>query len=139
MANVDRKPRMRCMLSAEISFAKGAFCYPCTLREVSETGAKLSVSQDIAIPEVFELKIPKRPMVAGGVIRWRQGNEIGISFLMAGSGFMELNADLSAEEQRDLALAENVRLSRVILDLNMTIETLRKRMDLIVAHEAMKF
>jgi|APCry1669189241_1035207.scaffolds.fasta_scaffold31231_3 septum formation topological specificity factor MinE len=139
MSQEIRKERLRCILAAEVSFAKGAFKESCILREVSDTGAKMVVPKTMALPSTFELKIPKRPHVKGGVIRWRNGDEIGIEFLSSEADALELTADQSPEQQRDLVLAENARLNKTVMELNQTVEALRKRLDLIIAQQSMNF
>ena len=139
MSLVNRKERFRCMLAGEVSFANGAFREPCILREVSETGARLVIQKKVPLPETFDLHIPKRPNVTGGIIRWRNGNEMGVEFLTAESTIAGLADEQSPEKQRDLALAENARLAKKILDLNQTIETLRQRLDLLIVHKTLQF
>jgi hypothetical protein len=50
------------------------------VRDISGQGAKLKVSDSIAIPEFVELYIPNKDETYRAKVQWRTGFEIGVTF-----------------------------------------------------------
>jgi hypothetical protein len=55
----------------------------CLIRDISATGAKLSFSRAITMPGVFDLHIPLKKQVMRAQRDWRDGDEMGVSFIEA--------------------------------------------------------
>jgi hypothetical protein len=55
MDNKRSSPRQRVHKSGKIVFANGSFSIDCTIRNVSETGARLQVPTTVSIPDKFTL------------------------------------------------------------------------------------
>ena len=73
--------RTRSLLNGRIIFNNRSSVIDCTIRDVSETGARIVFAHPVQIPPGFELDIPKRgPAVRARVI-WSNGNEHGVSFV----------------------------------------------------------
>jgi PilZ domain len=72
--------RQRSFLQGRIYFNNRRSSIDCLIRDYSETGARLTVSEGIAVPDAMELYIPNREEVHRARIQWRSGNEIGVSF-----------------------------------------------------------
>ena len=142
MEITNRQERVRCILTAEYSFANGAFRESCVLRDVSETGARLFVQNDVPLPASFELKVPKRPNVRGAVICWRHDNEVGVEFIMMDAPLSDMHTNKAmpqkvvAMESFEALLQENARLKLAVTDLSDTIVTLRKRVEFMSARDA---
>jgi PilZ domain len=49
------------------------------VRDLSEDGARIVLSQTITIPDVIELQIPQRETLSARV-QWRRADEVGLSF-----------------------------------------------------------
>ena len=49
----------------------------CTVRDISETGARLRVEGSLTIPDTFELIIDMDGLEANCEVMWRKGNEVG--------------------------------------------------------------
>lgn len=76
-------PRRRTLMSAQIRHSGGAVTADCVVRNISDTGAKIDVSQGIVLPERFDLVIPQKNVVHACELRWRRAAEAGIAFLDA--------------------------------------------------------
>jgi uncharacterized protein YceH (UPF0502 family) len=72
--------RQRSFLQGRIHFNNRRSSVDCLVRDLSELGAKLKVSQTAAIPEVVELHIPNRDESYRAVVQWRTGDEVGVAF-----------------------------------------------------------
>jgi hypothetical protein len=55
----------------------------CTVRDLSDTGARLRVEGSLNIPDTFELIIAVDGLEANCEVMWRKGNEVGARFLGA--------------------------------------------------------
>lgn len=73
--------RVRSFLRGEIIHSHGASRTECTIRDLSDTGARLDAPPSVTIPEFFELIIPARSLHKRGQIVWRHGAEIGVRFV----------------------------------------------------------
>ncbi|MCK2052865.1 PilZ domain-containing protein [Methylobacterium sp. 37f] len=51
---------------------------PCSVKDVSATGAKLSVSENIQLPYEFMLKVVGMDYVCAVALAWRVGNLVGV-------------------------------------------------------------
>ena len=50
------------------------------MRDLSEDGARIVLSQTITIPDVIELQIPQREQTLSARVQWRRADEVGLSF-----------------------------------------------------------
>ena len=71
--------RKRVLKAGTIEFGGGAI--DCTVRNLSETGAALSVESPVGIPSEFNLIVAADKVKRGCKVAWRKENRIGISFL----------------------------------------------------------
>src|ERR1700674_595133 len=55
----------------------------CTVRDVSDTGARLKVEGSLSVPDTFELIIEVDGLEANCEVVWRSTNEVGVRFLGA--------------------------------------------------------
>lgn len=78
-----RSNRSRSLLGARIVFNNRASTIDCTVRNLSETGAKLVFGAPVAAPDEFELLISQKARSHRCRIAWRKANEIGVEFIQA--------------------------------------------------------
>ena len=78
MENHRTAPRKRVLKAGEIEFGAGAI--DCTVRNLSETGAALSVESPVGIPAEFNLITVSDHMNRRCRVVWRKENRIGITF-----------------------------------------------------------
>lgn len=74
--------RVRSFLRAEIIHSHGNSRTECTVRDLSDGGARVEAPASVTIPEYFELFIPMRNITRKARMMWRAGNEIGVSFVL---------------------------------------------------------
>lgn len=72
--------RKRVLKGATIAFNGRASTMSCTVKDISETGARLRVSKDVAVPSHFDLIIEMDGIEAPCTVAWRRGEEVGVTF-----------------------------------------------------------
>ncbi len=77
----EREARRRRVLKAGlICFNARHSTLPCTVRDLSEDGARIMVSGSVSIPDSFELFIELDGSWADCAVAWRTGNTAGVRF-----------------------------------------------------------
>jgi hypothetical protein len=72
--------RRRVLKGAQITFRRGNASIDCTVRDMSDGGARLRVASAIGIPDLFDLAIPAEPVRQCRLI-WRKIEQIGVAFV----------------------------------------------------------
>jgi hypothetical protein len=109
IANRRHAQRSRVFQGASVVFNGRQSVLACTIRNWSDTGAMVRMSDWIALPETFELDIANQE---GGVRvrqRWRRGDDVGVAFLTPEDirpNEPILLADMRARRAQKLAIAE---------------------------------
>jgi PilZ domain-containing protein len=80
MDNVRDFPRARTFLKAEISFHNNPSRLSCIVKDMSGTGARISISENVPLPATFNLYLPKQHQPVEAHIQWRRGDMIGVRF-----------------------------------------------------------
>lgn len=77
----------RRIASRQKSFLQGRIFYnnrrssiDCLVRDVSDTGAKLKLSEEVIVPEVMELYISNKDEFRRARVQWRYRGEVGVAF-----------------------------------------------------------
>jgi len=52
----------------------------CVVRDLSDTGAKLGVSNSVRLPAEFDLRFVQRRLTLRVRVRWRAGEYVGVAF-----------------------------------------------------------
>ena len=73
-------PRRRALKAGVIAFQGHFISYRCTVREISDTGAKLRVDDVFLIPDNFDLLIELDAVEYSCSVVWRRQNELGVRF-----------------------------------------------------------
>jgi len=55
----------------------------CMIRDLSESGARIILSETVALPEVIEIDIPQRELRRRARVVWRRNDEAGLCFSQA--------------------------------------------------------
>ena len=71
-------PRHRVMKPAKIEY--GGIKTPCTIRDLSVTGAALEVSELGKIPATFNLIMPEEQALTACRVVWRRDYRLGVAF-----------------------------------------------------------
>ena len=72
-------PRQRTLKGGRIVINDGFSTFQCTVRNLSETGARLKVASIIGIPETFQLVMDDGRKFAC-LVAWKTETEIGVKF-----------------------------------------------------------
>lgn len=107
------EPRKKTFMRGRILFNGGASSMDCVIRDLSENGAKLDLTDTAILPEVFDLYILHKDMTFRAHVRWRDGGQFGVCFKAA-------KAELPAPAALDAAA-----LQRRIIELEVENATLR--------------
>lgn len=71
---------MRALKGGKIFFNGGRSTIDCQIRNISETGAKLSVESTIDVPDRFDIKFDQGGEVRSCQVAWRSLTDIGVRF-----------------------------------------------------------
>lgn len=79
---MDRRnsTRKRTLLKGRIIFNNRCSVIECTIRDISETGAKISFAHPTPLPAEFELDIPSKGPPVRARVMWSNGKECGVFF-----------------------------------------------------------
>lgn len=91
--NRRQAPRRRSFLRGKIVYGGGGYSVDCTIRDVSATGARISLPNGQGVPKKFFLLDMKNRVAHEVEVRWRAGVEIGVQSLR----LFSLDADLPRE------------------------------------------
>jgi hypothetical protein len=75
-----RAPRQRTLLGGKLVHSNGLLSMNCVLRNLSETGARLSLPPNTAAPDTFDLIDLKHGEAFACRVVWRQYPMIGVAF-----------------------------------------------------------
>lgn len=75
-----RSPRQRVLKAGKIIYGGGTIVIDCTIRNLSETGARLQVPTSIPIPDKFEFAEAASGKRRNAIVMWRKGDLMGIQF-----------------------------------------------------------
>jgi PilZ domain len=111
--------RHRTFLHAHITCAGQAYSADCSVNQLSDVGAQLSIAASIALSDHFDITIPQKRMSHRARLVWRSANHAGVEFLAAAAAPMEdLDHQLIALE------AENARLKAQLGELLLRVARL---------------
>jgi hypothetical protein len=72
--------RRRVLKEGKIVYADGLRVFDCTIRDMSENGARLLVANTIGLPNTFQLYEKSSGTLYPCSIAWRQSNAVGVHF-----------------------------------------------------------
>lgn len=81
MSEHRREIRQRTFLKGRILFNKGASSMDCLVRDMSSSGARLSLTETTVLPETFDLYIPQKEKTYRSTLAWRRADGVGITFV----------------------------------------------------------
>jgi hypothetical protein len=118
--NNRRAPRQRSFLQGRIYYNNRRSSADCTVRDINETGARLTFPTAVAIPEEIELHIPQRKECYHAKVRWQRGREVGVQIG---------NADSTTVESPSIAPAAGVSVEERLRRLEHEVAILRRRLE----------
>lgn len=72
--------RIRTFLRGRIVYNNRASTMDCLVRDLSINGARLALSEGMALPETFDLVVPHKDATYRCSLRWRRPGEVGVVF-----------------------------------------------------------
>ncbi len=76
-----RSPRLRALLGGKLAYGLGFFTLGCTVRDLSEDGARIKVPDGQAVPQnVYFLELRSGAVHEARVV-WRRLPEVGLQFV----------------------------------------------------------
>lgn len=81
-ADKRRAERVKSAFSGAISSESGFICH-CVIKDVSNTGMRLSVPKGTELPEEFYVKTPAVPDLLEVQQQWQKGDNFGVTFKIA--------------------------------------------------------
>jgi len=119
MAERRQASRQKSFLRGLVYLGNSPSAVSCLVRDMSDSGARLTFSAPIAATEMLELHIPVKGQTLRGKVKWREADEIGISFIS--------DAGVETPPAGDDELAVRVaRLEGEIVALKQMIKRLQK-------------
>jgi hypothetical protein len=81
----ERRPkaRKRVLLTGIVAYDDGAHSFHCTIRNLSETGARLAMGNNTLFPSDFYLINVRDRVAYEATMVWNRGTEIGVTFKAA--------------------------------------------------------
>jgi uncharacterized protein YceH (UPF0502 family) len=98
--------RVRALMAGRIVFNKGRSSVDCVVRNITDAGAKLSVSAAANVPDQFELVLPHKRATRRARLIWRRLDEIGVAFSDAPLPNVDSGADVEAALRRRIQQLE---------------------------------
>ncbi|NIX78373.1 PilZ domain-containing protein [Microvirga terricola] len=80
-AEKRRSKRGRTLLDGRVIFNNRCSVIDCTVRDISESGARITFAHLTQLPSEFELDIPRRGSVVRARVMWSNGKDAGIVFI----------------------------------------------------------
>jgi hypothetical protein len=80
MAERRSSRRSKSFLRGYVYVSRQRGALSCLIRDLSEKGARIIFSDNVTLPDAFELYIPQRDQTLRAKVRWRHKDEIGLAF-----------------------------------------------------------
>jgi hypothetical protein len=71
--------RGRMLLTGKIVYGSAPYTFDCTIRDITETGARVRVTDPLSIPNHFLLLDIRRFVAFEAQVKWRRQNEMGLA------------------------------------------------------------
>lgn len=79
-----QEQRTEVQKTGSISYAGGDLNVECNIRDLTSSGAKLHLGNDVTIPSCFDLTILPDNITKKAQVCWRDNQELGIQFIEEG-------------------------------------------------------
>lgn len=73
-------PRHKTLIKGRIYFNNRLSSMDCIVRDIGEEGSRLEFSENVTLPDVFELYLPNKDEYFQAHVVWRKGHNIGITW-----------------------------------------------------------
>lgn len=121
-----RAPRTRTFLKGVVLYDNRRVSIECTIRDLSDTGARIAFQSPITIPDRIELFIPHKNRTYLADVKRQDGSEVGVAFRDQRSGEERRKDDASINDRVAALEHEVAQLRRIVKQLR----------DKVLPHEA---
>ncbi|MBN9050386.1 MAG: PilZ domain-containing protein [Rhizobiales bacterium] len=115
--NARTAPRTRTFLKGVVLYDNRRVSIECTIRDLSDTGARIAFPSPITIPDRIELFIPQKNRTYSADVRRRDDCEVGIAFRDQRSGEQRREADATMGDRIAALEHEVAQLRRIVKQL----------------------
>ena len=78
--NKRRSPRHRVLKDGKIVLKNNWSVVDCCVRDLSDTGARLTCQDPLAVPNEFRLLFPATLTIRDAAVVWRRNDQVGVHF-----------------------------------------------------------
>jgi len=80
---LERRPktRRRVLLAGRVSYFDGAYEFACSIKDLSETGARITLARGQPVPKIIALANLTSRVLYKAQIVWNDGRHAGVRFL----------------------------------------------------------
>jgi hypothetical protein len=115
--------RHKTFIKGRIYFNNRLSSMDCIVRDVTEKGARLQVSESVVLPDTFELYLPNKDEHFRAQAQWRKGDQLGVSWTPESASRQKSESGGHGEH----SLADRVaRLEQEIAALQRRFDNLRQ-------------
>jgi hypothetical protein len=122
--------RIRSFLRAQITYNNRMTTIDCIIKNYSAGGAKIALSDTLAVPSEFDLYIPAKQRSHHARLVWRDKDSIGVSFVTAAPSAQPSEKPARTHEAADASArvseleAQNAELKRRVNELSKRLRDL---------------
>lgn len=109
--------RQRTFLKGTLFYDNRRASIECVIRDISETGARVSFEHPVTVPDNVELFIPHKQQTLRAHVRRREANEIGIAFEVERAAEPRREADTGLQQRVETLETEIAALKRLVAKL----------------------
>jgi hypothetical protein len=111
--------RHKTFIKGRIYFNNRLTSMDCIVRDVTEKGARLQVSESVALPDAFELYLPNKDEHFRAQAEWRRGDQLGVSW----------TPDLPSRHKSQSGSHSEQALADRVARLEQEVAALQRRLD----------
>lgn len=109
--------RQRTFLKGTLFYDNRRASIECVIRDISDSGARLSFEHPVTVPDKVELFIPQKQQTLRATVQRRGPNEIGLAFEVERSAEPRRATDVEMQKRVETMEAEIVALKRLVAKL----------------------
>ena len=106
--------RQRTFLKGTVYYDNRRASIECVIRDISDSGARLSFEHPVVVPDNIELFIPQKQETLRARVQRRGPNEIGIAFEVERSADPRRVSDVELQKRVEMLEAEIIALKRLV-------------------------
>ena len=106
--------RQRTFLKGTVYYDNRRASIECVIRDISDSGARLSFEHSVVVPDNIELFIPHKQETLRARVQRREPNEIGIAFEVERSADPRRVSDVELQKRVEMLEAEIIALKRLV-------------------------